>query len=292
MTSGIISGEPSAEPTAQAFLLAWAQGQYKTAAALTTGAPGTVTTELRSAYEQLGAAAYYLSMGPITQHGDGTATARFYASVDLGQDGAPWSYRGQFTMRKTSAGWRVVWAPSVINPRLRPGLRLAVVSRMPDRAPVLDAEGASLIRSSTAFIAEVRPGQLKNPGATAKAFAKVTGLDREQVLSVIQAAPQSEKLTLLTLDPATFRQLSRALDRVPGLNVHQVDAAPVRQHGQRRDRRGRHRERPRPEGAGHLLPPGDHGRRVRTARGLPAAAGRHRRTLRWSRRTRPAWWRC
>ena len=223
VTSGIISGEPSAEPTAQAFLLAWAQGQYKTAAALTTGAPGTVTTELRSAYEQLGAAAYFLSMGPITQHGDGTATARFYASVDLGQDGAPWSYQGQFTMRKTSAGWRVVWAPSVINPRLRPGLRLAVVSKMPDRAPVLDAQGASLIRSSTAFIAEVRPGQLKNPGATAKAFAKITGLDREQVLSVIQAAPQSEKLTLLTLDPATFRRLSRALDRVPGVNVHQVD---------------------------------------------------------------------
>jgi len=220
VTTGIISGEPSAEPAAQAFLLAWSEGQYRTAAALTTGAPGTVSTELRSAYEQLGAAAYYLSMGSITQH-SGTAQARFYASVDLGQDGAPWTYQGRLTLRKTSAGWRVVWGPSVINPALRPGLRLAVVSRMPVRAAVLDAAGASLIRFSTAFVAQVRPGQLKNPEKTAEDFARVTGLDEEQVLSVIQAAPQSGKLTLLTLDPASFRQLSRPLGRVPGLTVRQ-----------------------------------------------------------------------
>jgi cell division protein FtsI/penicillin-binding protein 2 len=220
VTSGIISGEPSSEPTAQAFLLAWAQGQYKAAAALTTGAPKAVTTELRSAYQQLGAAAYYLSMGPITQHPGGTATARFYASVDLGQDGAPWTYQGRFTLRKTSAGWRVVWDPSVINPGLRKGLRMAVVSRMPDRAQVLDAEGTSLIRSSDAYIARVRPGKLADPVATAKAFAHVTGLDWEQVLSAIRAAPQSEQLPLLTLNPASFRQLSRRLDRVPGLTTH------------------------------------------------------------------------
>src|ERR1039458_1541256 len=106
VAGGFASGEPSAEPAAQQFLLAWAQGQYKTAAALTTGAPATVTTALRTAYQQLGAAAYYLSMGPVTQH-SGTAEAHFFASVDLGQDGAPWSYEGRFAMRKTSAGWRL-----------------------------------------------------------------------------------------------------------------------------------------------------------------------------------------
>src|ERR1700735_1587986 len=108
---GSASGEPPPEPAAQDFLLAWAQGQYKTAAALTTGGPATVTTDLRTAYQQLGAAAYYLSMGPISQHG-GTAEAHFFASVDLGQDGAPWSYEGGLAMRKTSAGWRVLWSPT------------------------------------------------------------------------------------------------------------------------------------------------------------------------------------
>ena len=93
VAGGFASGEPSAEPAAQQFLLAWAQGQYKTAAALTTGAPATVTTSLRTAYQQLGAAAYYLTMGPITQH-SGTAEVHFFASVDLGQDGAALDLRG------------------------------------------------------------------------------------------------------------------------------------------------------------------------------------------------------
>jgi cell division protein FtsI/penicillin-binding protein 2 len=221
VAGGIIGGEPSAEPTAQAFLLAWAQGQYRTAAELTTGAPTTVTTALQTAYQQLGAAAFYLSMGPIEQHA-GTAQAHFYASVDLGQDGAPWSYQGLFSLRKTSAGWRVVWSPSVINPGLRPGLRMAVVNRMPARAPLLDAQGTPLILPSGAYVVQVRPQLLANPVATAAAFARVTGLDQDQVLSVIHAAPQSHPLTLLTLDPTQYSQLAPGLAHVPGLSMHRV----------------------------------------------------------------------
>jgi cell division protein FtsI/penicillin-binding protein 2 len=221
VAGGFASGEPSAEPAAEQFLLAWAQGQYKNAAALTTGAPATVTTALRTAYQQLGAAAYYLSMGPISQHG-GTAEAHFYASVDLGQDGAPWNYEGHFTLRKTPAGWLVLWTPAVINPGLRPGERMAVVTRMPPRAPLLDAEGAPLIHPSPAWIAQVRPGQLAHPEATADAFAAVTGLDDQQVLSVIRAAPQTHPLTLATLSPATYATLRRKLSRVPGLAMRRV----------------------------------------------------------------------
>ena len=221
VAGGFASGEPSAEPAAQAFLLAWAQGQYKTAAALTTGAPAAVTTDLRTAYQQLGAAAYYLSMGPITQHG-GTAEAHFFASVDLGQDGAPWSYQGRFAMRKTPAGWRVLWSPSVINPGLRQGLRMAVVTTMPPRAAVLDAEGASLIHPSPAWTAQVRPGRLRSPEQTAKVFAGVTGLDWDQVLSVIRAAPQTHPLTLATLSPADYSTLRKKLGHVPGLVLRRV----------------------------------------------------------------------
>src|ERR1039458_7547837 len=36
---GGLSGDASAEPTVQAFLLAWGQGQYRTAAGMTTGDP-------------------------------------------------------------------------------------------------------------------------------------------------------------------------------------------------------------------------------------------------------------
>jgi cell division protein FtsI/penicillin-binding protein 2 len=221
VAGGFASGEPSAEPAAQQFLLAWAQGQYKTAAAMTTGGPATVTTALRTAYQQLGAAAYYLTMGPIDQH-SGTAEAHFFASVDLGQDGAPWSYEGRFAMRKTSSGWRVLWSPSVINPGLRQGLRMAVVSRMPARAPLLDAEGTPLIHPSPAWVAQVRPGKLAHPEQTAEKFAEVTGLDDQQVLSVIDAAPQTHPLTLVTLSPSAYAKLRKKLGKVPGLMMRRV----------------------------------------------------------------------
>ncbi len=221
IATGIVSGEPSAEPAAQSFLLAWAQGQYKEAAALTTGPPGPVATALRTAYQQLGAAAYYLSMGQVSQH-SGVATAYFHASVDLGQDGAAWDYTGHFTLRKISSSWKVVWSPAVINPGLRQGERMAVVTRMQNRAPLLDAGGGSLIRPSPAWIAQVRPGELRDPQATAQAFAGATGLDSEQVLSVIRAAPQSAPLTLLTMQPAAYRKLRHKLGKVPGLTMRRV----------------------------------------------------------------------
>jgi cell division protein FtsI/penicillin-binding protein 2 len=221
IATGFVSGEPSAEPAAQAFLLDWAQGQYQAAAALTTGAPASVMSDLKVAYQQLGADAYYLSMGPIAQHG-GVARAHFFASVDLGEDGKSWNYEGFFTLRKISSQWRVVWSPTVINPGLSQGVRMAVVSMMPSRAPLLDAEGASLIRPSTAYIAQVRPGRLTDPEQTAVAFAAATGLESDQVLSVIRAAPLNRPLTLVTLDPATYSHLRSKLSRVPGLVVHAV----------------------------------------------------------------------
>src|SRR5579859_7781350 len=94
--SGGLWSSPSAEPTVQQFLLDWQQHSYAAAAALTTGQPAMVTTELANAYRGLDAAAFYLNMGPVSQSG-GTATAHFTASVDLGQDGAPWMYAGKFT---------------------------------------------------------------------------------------------------------------------------------------------------------------------------------------------------
>src|SRR5262249_56753962 len=110
--------------------------------------------------------AFYLAMGPISQHG-GTAHAAFSASVDLGQDGPPWNYRGGFELRQTGSGWKVVWSPSVINPGLHRGLRLAVVSSAPPRAVLEDTAGAPLQPPTATYVAGVRPDRLAPPSGTA-----------------------------------------------------------------------------------------------------------------------------
>ena len=82
-------------------------------------------------------------MKSVVQHG-GTAEASFTATVDLAQQGRVWTYQGHFGLRRVGDDWKVVWAPSVINPNLGPGERLAVVTTFPDRAAVLDAKGNPL----------------------------------------------------------------------------------------------------------------------------------------------------
>jgi len=215
---GWASPEPSAEPTVQAFLLDWESGEYSAAAALTTGTPAAVAAALSAAYTQLGADGVTLGMAAITQHGD-TASATFDASIDLGHGGAPWAYQNGFELRRVGDGWRVVWAPGVIAPGLRSGLRLAVLSAMPQRAQLLDDQGQSLAPLSSVVTVGVIPGQLTQPTRTADSLASATGLEASQILGWISEAPAAGFLELVRFSPAQYAQVSGQLSGVPGLIV-------------------------------------------------------------------------
>jgi cell division protein FtsI/penicillin-binding protein 2 len=210
--------EPSAEPAAQAFLLDWQQQHYVAAGALTTAPASTVAAGLKGVFAQVDATQLFLTMSSVAQHG-GTAEASFTASVDLASDGRVWTYNGRFGLRQIDGGWKVEWAPSVVNPNLSPGDRLAVVTQFPRRAAVLDAEGNPLEVPGLVYAVGVRPALLADPGLTARAFAGVTGLEAGQVLGQIAAAPPHEFLRLASLDPDTYASLRAELRDVPGLVV-------------------------------------------------------------------------
>jgi cell division protein FtsI/penicillin-binding protein 2 len=210
--------ENSAEPTVQAFLLDWKQGNYAAAAALTTGNSGQVTTQLSSVNADLDASETFLSMVGITQHGD-TAQASFKATVNLAIGGHQWTYTGRFGLTAKNGRWLIKWSPSVINPSLGPGDRLAVVTSFPPRAQIEDSSGKPLLTKSIAYHVGVYPGRLANQARTAAQFSAIAGLNAQQVLGQVRAAPPRDFLSLLTLDPASFRALGPRLAMVPGLTV-------------------------------------------------------------------------
>jgi cell division protein FtsI/penicillin-binding protein 2 len=215
---GWAAPDPSAEPTVQAFLLAWENGDYTAAAALTTGAPAQVSAALSNAYRQLGAADISLGMAGIAQQGK-TADAKFSASVNLGRGGAPWNYTGSFALRRVGSDWKVVWAPSVIVPGLRPGLRLAVIATMPPRAQILDGQGNPLAPLATVDVVGVVPSHLANPAATAAGLSRATGLTASQILSWISEAPSAQFLELVRYSPSAYHRVKPKLNRVPGLVI-------------------------------------------------------------------------
>ena len=252
---GWASPEPSAEPTVQSFLLAWENGDYASAAALTTGAPAVaVAAAMESAYQQLGAADLSLSMGNIAQRGD-TADAHFKASVNLGRGGPPWTYTGNFAVRRVGGGWKVQWVPSVIVPGLRPGLRLAVLSTMPPRAQLLDAEGAPLA-----------PPVPPLPGRRDSQPADRPGADREPAGPGDRAGrrtrsstgsprrPSAQFLELLRLSPAHYQTLRAGLSPDARPDHPAGTVAAVQQHRLGGVRLGRHRDGPGAAGGRGAVP--------------------------------------
>jgi cell division protein FtsI/penicillin-binding protein 2 len=222
LTIGFATGfgsEASAEPTVQAFLLDWQQGRYAQAAALTTGDAGQVEAQLAAAYTDLDATNTFFAMVSVEQHGK-TAVATFRATVDLAEGGHQWTYKGQFSLTSRNGQWLVNWAPDVINPSLGPGDRLAVVAAFAPRAQVEDSSGQPLLTKSTDYHVGVYPGRLSNAARTAEEFSHITGLNVQQVLGQIHAAPPSQFLSLLTLDPASssFSAMRSQLAKVPGLS--------------------------------------------------------------------------
>ncbi len=211
-------GQDSPEPTVQAFLYDWELGKYAQAAALTNGTAGEVTTQLTAAYTDLDATNQFFAMDHVAQHGS-TAVATFRATVDLAEAGQQWSYIGRFGLTLENGTWVIDWSPSVINPSLAAGDRLAVETSFAPRAAVADVNGQPLVAATADYRIGVYPGKLKHPEATAAGFFAVTGINEQQVLGKIQAAPPSDFLSLLTLDPAGYSSLWPKLSTVPGLTA-------------------------------------------------------------------------
>ncbi|MEU8305358.1 penicillin-binding transpeptidase domain-containing protein [Actinomadura sp. NPDC048955] len=238
MTTGCWA-EPSAMPAVRDFLIAWQVGNYEAAAGRTVGADRRqVEDALGRVRQQLDAASLRLSLGTevegsgvdqIVKKGD-EADARFTVKIDLGENGQPWEYPGLMHLRRVGGKWKVVWNQSIINTKLKPGQRLAVVTQVPKRSPITDTQGRSALREIGAYQVGVYPGQLADPQKTIDQLTRQTKidggrrLDSERLLGRVRSAPPQTYLPLLTLQVPTHNLLIQRLTHIPGLRFQGVRA--------------------------------------------------------------------
>ena len=231
--------EPSAMPAVRDFLIAWQVGNYQAAAGRTVGLDrDQVQDALGRVRQQLDAASLRLSLGTDAKNGDvdqivkkgDEADARFTVKIDLGENGQPWEYPGLMHLRRVGGKWKVVWSPSIIHTKLKPGQRLAVLTEVPKRASITDTRGRSVLRETGAYAVGVFPGQLADPRRTLDLLvrqAKMDGgrrLDPERLLGRVQSAPPQDFLPLLTLQVPEHSALIQRLVRVPGLQFRAAKA--------------------------------------------------------------------
>ncbi|OLT18511.1 NTF2 domain-containing protein transpeptidase [Actinomadura sp. CNU-125] len=239
LTTGCFA-ERSAMPAVRDFLIAWSVGNYEAAADNTVGADEQeVADALGKVAAQLDAASLRLSIGAdgadpdaaaIVKDGD-TAQASFSVKVDLGESGRPWDYKGHMTLKRVGGQWKVVWSPSIINPKLQQGQRLAVVNEVPERAQITDTNGESMLRPVPAYQVGVYPGKLKDPKKTLDALAKATEmdggrrLDADRLHGRVLSAPPQEFLPLMTLQTSTHTPLIQRLNAgIPALDFREITA--------------------------------------------------------------------
>ena len=163
VVAGFVDGfaqEPSPEGTVQAFLLAWQQHN--------TTPPPPTPPAARRGVRALADAYSSWTRRPCSCRWAGSASTAarpgaFTASVNLGEGGHQWTYSGQFALRKLGSGWKIEWSPSVIDPQLGAGERLAVITQVPARASVLDTAGQPLEVPSAVLTIGVWPRALPSP---------------------------------------------------------------------------------------------------------------------------------
>ncbi len=219
--TGVGPPGPTVTASVKAFLLDWQNQDYTAAAAMTTGNAVQVERTLQAVNRWLGAQDLELGMGSVAV-GPYRASAHFFATFDLGRGGLSWSYEGNFSLRHSTSGWLIVWSPAVIVPGLGVGDRLAVLTRSPRRAVLLDQQGRSLIPRSPVYEVGVIPGKAKNPLLTAQKLAGLTGMtpsDAVEMNSQIAGATPGKFFELVQLTPATYRRLSGRLHEVRGLVI-------------------------------------------------------------------------
>ncbi|WP_344590566.1 penicillin-binding transpeptidase domain-containing protein [Actinomadura vinacea] len=239
--------EPSALPAMRDFLIAWQVGNHEAAARKTTGADrATVRAALDQVRGQLDAASLKLALGTPLQDGQerddqekaiertkDSATARFSVKVDLGENGEPWTYTGLMHLKRIKGKWKVEWNPSIINPNLKAGQRLAVVSEVPARSPILDSANRPLVRKVNADIVGVYPGQLRDPKKTVDQLTRAARMNRgpqldgERLLGRVKSAPPNVFLPLLTLQRPENNALILRLRNVQGPLHAQPVQAPI-----------------------------------------------------------------
>jgi hypothetical protein len=213
--------EPSAMPAVRDFLIAWQVENYAAAAKHTTGDPAAVAAALSQVREQLDAASMRLGLRRITRQGD-EANAAFEVKVDLGENGEPWNYSGLLRLKRMDGVWKVQWGPSVINPKLADGDRLAVITESQARAPVQDASGNSLLRTVQADMVGVVPEALRDRQRTLTMLAKKTKLEAGRLMGRVGSAPPKDFLPLLTLQLPEHRILDAQLRQIEGLQFKRV----------------------------------------------------------------------
>jgi len=144
------SGGPTQLAEADAYLVAWSEGDFEAMAAATADPPPDFTLLHQQMTGSLQVRESVFEPGPAEIEGD-RATVAFTARLTLAGLGV-WDYDNDLEMVRRDGTWLVVWTPATLYPGTEIGQRFVRTRTAPVRAGIVDRNGLALSETTAPLI--------------------------------------------------------------------------------------------------------------------------------------------
>jgi cell division protein FtsI/penicillin-binding protein 2 len=233
LTGCATSSSSGSDPrqTLDRYLVAWNRGEWAAMRPLLAGAPRTFMRDDARSLSAIGVTRSHFSTVRISQTAPGSMRARVAARLRLRGLGV-WRTTTSVSLIKRGSRWLVDWAPSIIDPRLTDGGRLALVRSWPARGEILGAHGVPLTTDDPRVTVGVVGERIHDP-ATVLTDLVEAGAPRSRARAALAAArAQPDQFEpVFEISRARFEQLRAA----PGPdNVYAVPGTSFQATGVRR----------------------------------------------------------
>jgi cell division protein FtsI/penicillin-binding protein 2 len=180
------SSSPSADDAADRYLAAWQARDWQAMRGLVHAPPPELETTYAAMGRDLGVTGARYERRSTEQRDTG-ATVTFRASLTLRSVGNL-AYDGSLHLVREQKQWKVQWTAAAVHPQLTDGARFAVARVVPERAPVLAADGAPLTTNTTTVEIGLEPRRIKDRRTLLTVLQRATGVSPESVASKLDAA--------------------------------------------------------------------------------------------------------
>ena len=211
------SAPPGPSEALDPFVAAWSRGDDRGAAALTSD-PAAAGAALAANRRGLDGARVQAGTQDVAEKGD-TARATLRLRWNVPGIGA-WSYRTRIALERRGGHWKVVWAPTVVHPRLTAGRRLGTVRAADARAPILDRQGRPLVTARQVVRIGLDRATVKDVDASAAALAAALHVDANALASAAKRAGPKQFVEAVTLRASDYPStLAQQVEAIQGTQV-------------------------------------------------------------------------
>lgn len=185
-----------------------------------SGATGAdVQAQLAGVLEGMDPLVPEVSVAEVAEVQENRTTATLSYEWTIPDSEQKWTYTTTAELAHADDSWQVVWSPTIVEPSLAEGERLAKTTAEPERGDILDAAGEPLVTERPVRVVGIDKSGLSAAEAKASAqqLAELVDIDAGDYQSKIEAYGPEAFVDAITLREAAFEDLDqKRLDSIDG----------------------------------------------------------------------------